>query len=69
MTYGLRPENWPAFEAELSKRNIAESDIERFEIRPQGESDAAEPAGPTFVEVTVTLHSGRVESWRQPASA
>lgn len=51
MTYGFYPENWPAFQAELEKRGITTADIEKVEIRPE--------------DVTVTLRSGRVESWRQ----
>jgi hypothetical protein len=34
MTYGLRPENWPAFQAELQKRGISVADIEKVEMRP-----------------------------------
>lgn len=55
MTYGLRPENWPAFEAELTKRNIAARDIEKLEM------NTTEPG---VIAVTVTLRSGRAESWR-----
>ena len=57
MTYGYRPENWPVFESELLKRRIAVGDIEKVEIRPEQ---------PRNMNVTVTLRSGRVESWRQP---
>ncbi|MBI2158945.1 MAG: hypothetical protein HYU25_00885 [Candidatus Rokubacteria bacterium] len=57
MTYGYRPENWPVFEAELRKRRIVATDIEKVEIRPEH---------PGNMNVTVTLRSGRVESWRQP---
>jgi len=28
MTDGFRPENWPAFQAELAKRGIVAADIE-----------------------------------------
>jgi hypothetical protein len=56
MTYGFRPDNWPVFESELQARGIATADIERVEIRP---ADGAE-------DITVTLRSGRTESWRQP---
>lgn len=56
MTYGFRPENWPAFQAELQKRGIAAADIEKVEIRGRD----------MMVDVTVTLRSGRAESWRQP---
>jgi len=57
MTYGYRPENWPVFQAELLKRRIEPGDIEKVEIRPEQ---------PRNMNVTVTLRSGRVESWRQP---
>ena len=60
MTYGFSPENWPAFQAELRSRGIAPADIERVEIRPD-----AGPVATGLVGVTVTLRSGRVESWRQ----
>ncbi len=57
MTYGYRPENWDTFQVELQQRGIAAADIEKVEIRP----DAL--AG--LMCVTVTLRSGRVESWSQ----
>ena len=57
MTYGYRPENWPVFQTELQRRGIAAADIEKVEIRPER---------PRNMNVTVTLRSGRVESWRQP---
>src|SRR5262245_49529593 len=60
MTYGLRPENWLAFEAELDARRITFNEIERVELRPATESM---PLG--TVNVTVALRSGRVESWTQ----
>lgn len=60
MSYGYRPENWPAFEDELQRRGIAPGDIERVELRPP-----AEP-GERTVDVTVTTRSGRVESWTHP---
>jgi hypothetical protein len=56
MTYGFRPENWPVFQSELQKRGIATADIERVEIRPAGGAE----------DITVTLRSGRTESWRLP---
>ena len=70
MTYGFRPENWPTFEAELAKRGIVAADIERVEIRPSVDPDvvAGESRRKT-VDVTVTLRSGRAESWRQPHEA
>ena len=33
MTYGFRPDNWPAFQAELRKRGISAADIEKIEMR------------------------------------
>jgi len=32
MTYRFRPENWPAFQAELLKRGITAADIEKIEM-------------------------------------
>jgi len=32
MTYRFRPENWPAFQAELLKRGIIAADIEKVEM-------------------------------------
>ena len=58
MTYGFCPQNWRAFEAEHQERGIAIADIEKVEMRPEGESDR-------MVSVTTTLRSGRIESWRQ----
>lgn len=58
MPYGYQPENWPAFQGELDRRGIAASDVERVELRPVSEA-------PADTEVTVTLRSGRTESWRQ----
>jgi hypothetical protein len=52
MTYGFRPEHWPAFQDELAKRHLTDADIEKVELRAD--------------TVTITLRSGRVESWRQP---
>jgi hypothetical protein len=60
MTYGFRPENWPAFEYELRVRGIAVGDIERVELRPEDTDDVA--AGTI---VTVTLRSGRTDTWSQ----
>jgi hypothetical protein len=59
MTYGFRPDNWPVFQAELQRRGIKTTDIEKVEMRP----DSADDLG--VVDVTVTLRSGRAESWRQ----
>jgi hypothetical protein len=54
MTYGYRPENWAAFQAELAERGIDTDEIEKIELRA--------------ASVIVTLRSGRVESWSQPAA-
>lgn len=56
MTYGFRPENWPAFQGELQQRGIAVGDVEKVEFRTE-----ALPSG--IVAVIVTLRSGRIESW------
>ncbi len=61
MPYGYQPENWPAFQGELDRRGIAPHEVERVELRPVSEA-------PTDTDVTVTLRSGRVESWRQHRS-
>lgn len=61
MTYGFRPENWPAFERELRARGIAITEIEKIEMRPP---DAPDVAGVGTL-VTVTLRSGRVDTWTQ----
>ena len=61
MTYGFRPENWPAFQAELLERAITVADIEKIEFRPPRRTEIAQG----MVEITVTLRSGRVESWSQ----
>ena len=67
MTYGFRPENWPAFQAELLERAITVADIEKIEFRPGARITL--PQRPEIaqgmVEITVTLRSGRVESWSQ----
>ncbi len=68
MTYGFRPENWSTFHAELDKRGIAFADIEKVELRPEIalRRDMPGQGAPTgFIQVTVTLRSGQVESWRQ----
>jgi class 3 adenylate cyclase len=61
VTYGLRPENWITFRAELDARGITANEIERVEIRPVIADSM--PLG--TVNVTVTLRSGRVEAWTQ----
>jgi hypothetical protein len=66
MVYGFRPENWPAFEAELQKRAIAVAEIERVEIRPGSTPDPAGAGHAGTVSVVVTLRSGRVDSWSHP---
>ena len=59
MTYGFRPEHWWSFQQELRVRGIAVSEIERVEMRP-----LAEPTdGGSRVVVTVTLRSGRADTW------
>ena len=65
MTYGFRPENWPAFQSELQKRGIAAAEIEKVEFRPGAEADVCGESRHRLVDVTVTLRSGRTESWRQ----
>lgn len=57
MPYAYQPENWPAFRNELEQRGISAAEIERLEFRPVSEA-------PAQTDVTVTLRSGRVESWR-----
>ncbi len=72
MTYGFRPENWQAFEAELARRDIPAAEIERIEIRPAVAQTPAPLAGVEgtagMVDVSVVLRSGRVASWRQRQS-
>ena len=69
MTYGFRPDNWQAFEAELEQRSIPAAEIERVELRPVAPTspallaDVGGTAG--MVDVSVVLRDGRVESWRQ----
>ena len=58
MTYGYRPDDWPAFQTELEQRGITSAEIERVELRPAADA-------PSETDVTITLRSGRVESWRQ----
>jgi hypothetical protein len=65
MTYGFRPENWPAFQAELKRRGINAADIERVEMRPT-EAPGESPGDRQIIDITVTLRSGRAESWSQP---
>jgi hypothetical protein len=64
MTYGFRPENWAAFQHELPARGIAVDDVERLEIEPQT-SEGAAGASTGMVGITLTLRSGRVETWSQ----
>ena len=66
MTYGFRPDNWPVFQAELRKRGINAGDIEKIEMRPADDPAVALESRIGIVDVTVTLRSGRAESWRQP---
>jgi len=65
MTYGFRPENWPAFQAELQKRSIRAADIEKVEMWPTADPDVVLEDRHRIVDVTVTLRSGRAESRRQ----
>lgn len=65
MTYGFRPDNWPAFQAELQKRGINTADIEQIEMRAPDDPSVASESRHSVVDVTVTLRSGRAESWRQ----
>ena len=69
MTYGFQPENWLAFQSELQKRGIALAEIEKVEIRPSAETDVPGEGPHKLVNVTVTLRSGRTESWRQSQEA
>ena len=69
MTYGFRPETWPVFQSELQKRRITAAEIEKVEIRPSAEADAPGEGMYKLVDVTVTLRSGRTESWKQPQDA
>jgi hypothetical protein len=57
--YGYRPDD--TLMSELERRGITASDIERVELRP-------DLGAPTETGVTVTLRSGRVESWRLTAA-
>jgi len=72
MTYGFRPENWQAFEAELARRSIPAAEIERVEIRPvvaqSPEPLADTEGGAGMVDISVVLRSGSVASWRQRQS-
>lgn len=59
MTYGFRPEHWWSFQQELRARDIAVSEIEKVEMKPLTEpSDTG-----SRVVVTVTLRSGRADTW------
>lgn len=55
MTYGFRPENW----------GISAADIEKVERRPSGDPGAVLEDRHANVDITVTLRSGRAESWSQ----
>jgi hypothetical protein len=69
MTYGFRPENWPAFQAELQKRGISAADIEKVEMRPTEDQGAVLEARHGMADIIVTLRSGRAESWSQRREA
>ena len=57
MTYGFRPENWPAFQAELQRRGINAAGLEKVEMRPT-EAPGDSPGDRQSVDITVTLRSG-----------
>ena len=61
MTYGFRPDNWPAFQAELRKRGLNTADIEKIEMRTPDDPSVASESRHSVVDVTVTLRSGRAE--------
>jgi hypothetical protein len=61
MTYGFRPENWPAFQAELRKRGISAAVIEKVEMRPTEDPGVPLEGRHGLVDITVTLRSGRAE--------
>jgi len=61
MTYGFRPDNWWIFDQELRARGIVVSDIERVEMKPLTPEDSI--ANASAAMVTVTLRSGRTETW------
>ena len=61
MTYGFRPINWWSFEQELHARGIAVGDIEKVEMKPVTSPDWS--AGGSRAVVTVTLRSGRADTW------
>ena len=65
MTYGFRPENWPAFQAELHKRGIRAADIEKVEMLPTEDPGVPLEARHGLGEITGTLRSGRAESRSQ----
>jgi hypothetical protein len=67
MTYGFVPDNWWTFQHELRSRGIAVSEIERVELRLRPPAESAGVTART-VSVTVTLRSGRVDSWVQQQS-
>ena len=69
MTYGFRPDNWPVFHAQLQKRGINTTDIEKIEMRLVDDPDVAPEHRHGVVDVTITLRSGRAESWRQAREA
>ena len=69
MTYGFRPENWQTFQAELQKRGISAADIEKVEMRPSEDPGGVLEDRHRIVDITVTLRSGRAESWSQSREA
>jgi hypothetical protein len=61
MTYGFLPDNWWIFDQELRARGITLTEIERVEMRPLTPEGSF--AGLPTAMVTVTLRSGRTETW------
>lgn len=61
MTYGFRPENWWSFQQELRARGIAVSDIEKVEMRSPTTAESTDTVASAII--TITLRSGRVDTW------
>jgi hypothetical protein len=61
MTYGFRPKNWWSFQQELRARGIAVGEIEKVEMRPLTTAASTETVASAII--TVTLRSGRVDTW------
>jgi len=58
-------EAWSAFQAELQKRGISAADIEKIEMRPTENPGDLLAGRHGLIDITVTLRSGRAESWSQ----